>query len=128
MHRSRLVGILIDTPAAQVSAELDFWSGALGATTYPVPSEEQFTALIGAVPGVFTVVQAVGDDDAPRYHVDIETDDLAAEVARLTALGAELVSRWKDAFTMRTPAGHLLCVVPVHSDPETFASSARSWP
>jgi len=126
MHRSRLVGFLIDTPAARANAETDFWSAALGATTYPAPGEEQFTVLVGAVPGLFTVVQAV--DDAPRYHVDIETDDLTAEVARLTALGAEFVSRWKDAFTLRTPGGHLLCVVPVHSDPETFASSARTWP
>jgi hypothetical protein len=126
MHRSRLVGILIDTPAAQVDAAVNFWSAALGAQPYPAPGEEQFTALIGGAPGLFTVVQAV--DDAPRYHVDIETDDLAAEVARLTALGAELVTRWKDAFTLRSPGGHLLCVVPVHSDPETFASSARTWP
>jgi len=126
VHRSRLVGILIDTPAAQVDAAVDFWSAALGATAYPAPGEEQFTVLIDAAPGLFTVVQAV--EDAPRYHVDIETDDLAAEVARLTALGAELVTRWKDAFTMRAPGGHLLCVVPVHSDPETFANSARTWP
>ncbi|NBH03195.1 VOC family protein [Amycolatopsis sp. SID8362] len=35
----------------------------------------------------------------PRYHVDIETDDLEAEVARLTALGAEPVSQWKEANT-----------------------------
>jgi len=125
MHHSRLVGILIDTPAEQVSAEMDFWSAALGAPTYPAPGEEQFTVLIDAVPGLFTVIQAVGD--APRYHLDIETDDLEAEVARLTALGAELVSRWKDAFTLRTPGGHLLCVVPVHSDPETFANSSRTW-
>jgi hypothetical protein len=90
MHRSRLVGILIDTPAAQVDAAVDFWSAALGAQAYPAPGEEQFTVLIDAAPGLFTVVQAV--DDAPRYHVDIETDDLAAEVARLTALGAELVT------------------------------------
>ena len=126
MHRSRLVGILIDTPAAQVDAAVDFWSAALGAQADPAPGEEQFTALIDATPGLFTVVQAV--DDAPRYHIDIETDDLAAEVARLTALGAELVNRWKDAFTLRSPGGHLLCVVPVHSDPETFAKSARTWP
>jgi hypothetical protein len=125
MHRSRLVGILIDTPATQVGAEVDFWSAALGGSTYPAPGEEQFTVLIDAVPGLFTVVQAV--DDAPRYHLDIETDDLEAEVARLTALGAEQVGRWKDAFHMRSPGGHLLCVVPVHSDPETFAGSARTW-
>ena len=126
MHRSRLVGILIDTPAAQVGTEVDFWSAALGAQSYPAPGEEQYTVLVGAAAGLITVVQAV--DDAPRYHVDIETDDLAAEVARLTALGAELVNRWKDAFTLRSPGGHLLCVVPVHSDPETFANSARTWP
>ncbi|MFJ8579483.1 VOC family protein [Micromonospora sp. NPDC093277] len=127
MHRSRLVGLLIDTPATQVDAEVDFWSAALGAPACPAPGEEQFTVLAGTVPGLFTVVQAI-DDGAPRYHLDIETDDLEAEVARLTALGAEQVSRWKDAFTMRSPGGHMLCVVPVHSDPETFAGSARTWP
>jgi Glyoxalase-like domain len=126
MHRSRLAGILIDTPAAQVGTEVDFWSAALGAQSYPAPGEEQYTVLVGAAAGLITVVQAV--DDAPRYHVDIETDDLAAEVARLTALGAEPVARWQDAHTLRSPGGHLLCVVPVHSDPETFAASARTWP
>ncbi|GAA1809736.1 VOC family protein [Luedemannella flava] len=126
MHRSRLVGILIDTPAAKVGAEVDFWSGALGVPSFPAPGEEQYTVLVDAVPSLFTVVQAV--DDAPRYHLDIETDDLEAEVARLAALGAEPVTRWQDAHTLRTPGGHLLCVVPVHSDPETFANSARTWP
>jgi Glyoxalase-like domain len=126
MHRSRLVGILIDTPATQVGAEVDFWSAALGVPSYPAPGEEQYTVLSDAVPSLLTVIQAV--DDAPRYHLDIETDDLVAEVARLTALGAEPVARWQDAHTLRTPGGHLLCVVPVHSDPETFASSARTWP
>lgn len=127
MHRSRLVGVVFDTPVAQVGAEVDFWSAALGTPTYSPPSEEQFTALVGAVPDFFTVVQAVGDDP-PRYHVDIETDNLTAEVARLTALGAESLTRWKDALVMRSPGGHLLCVVPVHSDPETFARTAHTWP
>lgn len=126
MHRSRLFGVLIDTPAAQAGEAVDFWSAALGAPARPAPGEEQFTVLDGAVPGLLTAIQTV--DDVPRYHLDIETDDLAAEVARLTALGAEPVSRWQDAHTLRTPGGHLLCVVPVHSDPETFASSAQTWP
>jgi hypothetical protein len=127
MHRSRLVGVLFDTPAGQAGQEVEFWSRALGAPTYSPPDEEQFTVLIGAVPDFFTVVQAL-DDGAPRYHVDIETDDLEAEVARLTALGAESVTRWKDAFTMRSPGGHMLCVVPIHSDPETFDRNAHTWP
>ena len=126
MHRSRLIGILIDTPAAQAGAAVDFWSAALGVPAWPAPGEEQFTVLSDAVPGFFTVIQSVGD--APRYHLDIETDDLSAEVDRLVALGAEPVSRWQDACTLRAPGGHLFCVVPVHSDPEAFASSARTWP
>ncbi|OLF19321.1 glyoxalase/bleomycin resistance/dioxygenase family protein [Actinophytocola xanthii] len=99
----------------------------MGVPAFPAPGEEQFTVLDRAVPDLFTVVQAV-EDGPPRYHVDIETDDLEAEVARLTALGAERVSGWKEAHTLRTPAGHMLCVVPVHSDPETFARLARTWP
>ncbi len=124
MHRSRVVGILIDTPAAQAGAAVAFWSAALGVAARP-GAHEQFTGLNGAIPGLHTVIQAV--DDAPRYHLDIETDDLAAEVARLTRLGAEPVSRWEDACVLRAPGGHLLCVVPLQDDPEAFASSARTW-
>ncbi|MDX3194909.1 VOC family protein [Streptomyces sp. MN03-5084-2B] len=126
MHRSRLFGIFIDTPAAEAEAAATFWSAALGAPARPVAGEEQFTALDGALPGLTLDVQAI--DGEPRYHVDIETDDVAAEVARLTALGADPVSRWLDCHTLRAPGGHLLCVVPVHSDPETFGRLARVWP
>ena len=55
-------------------------------------------------------VQSV--DDTARYHIDIETDDLAAEVARLTGLGATPVSQWLDCHVLRAPGGHLLCVIP----------------
>jgi len=126
MHRSRLFGIFIDTPAAEAEAAATFWSAVLGAPARPVAGEEQFTALDGALPGLLLDVQAI--DGEPRYHVDIETDDVAAEVARLTALGADPVSRWLDCHTLRAPGGHLLCVVPVHSDPETFGRLARVWP
>ena len=50
------------------------------------PTEVQFIELPDAIPGIVTAVQAV--DDAPRFHVDIETDDVEAEVARLVGLGA----------------------------------------
>ena len=111
------------TPAAQVDAAVDFGRGT--GRRGPRGAIDQYTGLSGAIPGLHTVIQAV--DDSPRYHLDIENDDLAAEPARLTALGAEPVSRWEDAFVLRAPGGHLLCVVPLHADPETFASSARTW-
>ena len=127
MHRSRLYGLFIDTPRDDAPAAATFWSEALGVPARPVPGEEQFIALTGANPTMTLDVQAVGDD-APRYHVDIETDDVDAETARLLALGAVEVDRWLDCHILRAPGGHLLCVVPVHTDPEFFATYARAWP
>jgi Glyoxalase-like domain len=56
----------------------------------------------------------VGDTEA-RFHVDLETDDVPAEVARLVRLGAEEVSRGRTWVVLRDPAGLLLCVVPAES-------------
>ena len=69
-----------------------------------------------------------GVDDQPRYHVDVETDDVDAETARLLDLGAVEVDRWLDCHVLRAPGGHLLCVIPRHSDPETFERLAHVWP
>lgn len=126
MHRSRVFAILIDTPEPEAAAAAAFWSAALGAPAEPVPSEEQFTTLHGAIPGLVTAVQAI-DDTNPRFHIDIETDDVAAETARLLALGATQVARWLECRVLRAPGGHLMCVLPVHSDPETFNAQARAW-
>jgi hypothetical protein len=126
MHRSRLYGLFVDTPAPDAPAAAAFWSAALGVPAVPKSREEQFTMLRGAFPALAIGVQAV--DDAPRYHVDIETDDHEAEAARLTGLGAVEINRWLDCHIMRAPGGHLLCVVPVHSDAELFAAQATAWP
>ncbi len=73
-----------------------------------------------------TVIQAV--DDAPCYHLDIETDNVKAETARLLALGAVQVSQWLECHVLRAPGGHLLCVIPVHSDPAAFKAQTTTWP
>jgi predicted enzyme related to lactoylglutathione lyase len=122
VHRSRLSTILIDTPDADEAAA--FWSAALGAEARPAPGEEQFTTLVGAIPGLVTSVQRL-DEGEPRIHVDIETDDVDAETARLQALGATEVSRWLGCRIMRAPGGHILCVIPLHSDPDEFAAAAN---
>ncbi|HEX9999028.1 MAG TPA: VOC family protein, partial [Actinoplanes sp.] len=66
-------------------------------------------------------------DDTARYHLDIETDDLDAETARLIGLGAVEINRWLDCRILRAPGGHLLCVIPLHSDPEVFNRLAQVW-
>lgn len=126
MHRSRLSTLLMDVPVAEAQTAAAFWSAALGVPAVPVPDEEQFTSLPGAVPGLVTAVQSV--DDGPRYHVDLETDDVEAETARLVELGAVEQGRWLDCRTLRVPGGQLICVIPLHSDPDEFARAAHSWP
>lgn len=126
MHRSRLSTLLIDVPVAEAQTAAAFWSAALGVPAVPVPGEEQFTSLPGAVPGLVTAVQSVDDD--PRYHVDLETNDVEAETARLVELGAVEQSRWLDCRTLRVPGGQLICVIPLHSDPGEFARAAHAWP
>lgn len=125
MHRSRMYAVLIDTPEAEAAGAAAFWSTALGARAEPDPQEPQFTVLHDAVPGLVAAVQAV--DDAPRFHVDIETDDVEAETARLCASGAVQLAQWLECRVLRAPGGHLLCVIPVHSDPETFEAHANLW-
>lgn len=124
-HRSRLSTLLIDAPTRAASASAAFWSQALGTPARSVPGEEQFTSLPGALPDLVVAVQAV--DDQARYHVDIETDDVDAETARLLALGAVEVGRWLECRTLRAPGGHLVCVIPRHSDQETFDRLAQTW-
>lgn len=124
-HRSRLSTFLIDAPSGEAPAVAAFWSQALGAPARAIPDEEQFTALDGVLPGLDLAVQAV--DDQARYHLDIETDDVEAETARLTALGAVEIGRWSGCHTLRAPGGHLLCVIPRHSDPDTFERLSRVW-
>ncbi|MBG0567406.1 VOC family protein [Actinoplanes aureus] len=126
MHRSRVFGLFIDTPLAEADAAARFWSAALGAPARPVPGEEEFVTLHDAVPGLSVDVQAI--DGAARYHLDIETDDVPAERARLIGLGA-VVEVDNDGFTtLRAPGGHLVCVVPVQSDQALFDADHNTWP
>ncbi|GAA2204952.1 VOC family protein [Nonomuraea monospora] len=127
MHRSRVFALLIDTPASEAGAAATFWSAALGATARPLPAEEQFTSLHGAVPGLAVAVQAI-EDGEPRFHLDIESDDVEAETRRLIGLGAVEVSRWLECRVLRAPGGHLMCVLPLESDPAVFEAEAKTWP
>jgi hypothetical protein len=122
MHRSRVSTFLIDVRRNEVDQATTFWAEALGVRTSSPEGEPQFTTLHDAVPGYVTAIQSV--DDEPRYHLDIETDDVAAEVRRLVDLGAVEVSSWQGCHTLQAPGGHLLCVIPVHSDPSYFEAHA----
>ncbi|HRN61694.1 MAG TPA: VOC family protein, partial [Luteimonas sp.] len=51
-----------------------------------------------------------------RVHLDIETDDIEAEVRRLEALGAKRVQQVRNRWwVMEAPTGHRFCVVPMNA-------------
>jgi hypothetical protein len=70
-------------------------------------------------------VQSVGES-TPRIHLDIETDDVEAEVARLVELGATEHERLHDWAIMKDPAGAVFCVVPVQIA-ASFQAHATTW-
>jgi len=122
MHRIMLREVIIDAPAKDVDTVTTFWSSALAATPHPVP-DEPFTALRGAASLPHVATQDIGDDPTPRYHLDIETDDLEAEITRLQGLGATVRTRYDDYAVMADPVGLLFCLLPPVS--EEFATRAK---
>jgi predicted enzyme related to lactoylglutathione lyase len=124
-HRSRLTAALIDVPRADYTRTVEFWNAALDREGVPEEGDPDYTLYGEATPGVGFMIQAVGDD-TPRIHLDIETDNIPAEVARLTALGAAVVEPIESWVVMRDPAGIVFCVVGVQLA-DAFAASATTW-
>jgi hypothetical protein len=68
-------------------------------------------------------VQAVKHES--RVHIDIETDDVDAEVKRLSALGAKEVERNPTWVVMQAPTGQRFCVGRPKS--KGFPAGANRW-
>ena len=49
-------------------------------------------------------------DHESRVHIDIETDDIPAEVTRLGKLGAKVVDHLERWVVMQVPTGQRFCV------------------
>jgi hypothetical protein len=111
-HYSRLYKVVIDVPEGDHGRELTFWQEATG---QPLPQVQRYPEYHGAsLPGdVFALlIQRLGTGSA-RVHLDIHTDDLEAETARLEALGARRLQLVHDHWqVMEDPAGLPFCVIP----------------
>jgi len=125
MHKSRLAGFIIDCQTADLDSAAQFWSRALGlelrASTAPADAGYRLLATPEDQPHL--EVQQVGH--ASRVHLDIETDDIEAEVARLEALGARRVAAVRTWVVMEAPTGQRFCVV--HQQRADFAARANVW-
>ena len=120
-HRSRLAGFIIDCRTDDLEAAAEFWSAALG-DRHRRAREGGYVSLDGEA-GLYAAVQKV--DHPSRVHLDIETDDIPAEVARLEKLGARKIAEVKTWVVMEAPTGQRFCVVPAGT--EDFEAKARTW-
>jgi len=129
MHRSRIGVVLIDHPAERFDAAADFWAAAQGAPRQEkrATAEHPYEELRPFEGGVQLALQRTGSGTAPRVHLDIETDDVDAEIARVVGLGAQVVERHESYAILQDPGGHVFCVVPVQTG-EDFDRHATTWP
>ena len=125
MHKSQLAGLIIDCQDADLDQAATFWSGALGlkAITDPRSDGSKYRRL-ETKPGDLEIeLQKV--DHPSRVHLDIETDDVEAEVTRLEGLGARRISSVHSWVVMEAPTGQRFCVVGQFRP--GFEQTANSW-
>jgi hypothetical protein len=126
MHKSKLAGFIIDCQTPDLTSAASFWGGALGMELRQLPPDEadKYVRLVDPLEQLDIEVQVVTHPS--RVHLDIETDDIEAEVLRLEALGARRVARVKTWWVLEAPTGHRFCVVEGKS--ARFAAEAKQWP
>lgn len=125
MHRSRLCAILIDCNTSDVDEAANFWGHALGrAVDLNHPGSRNRYRML-ETPLDEPIVQIQRVDHESRVHMDIETDDIPAEVARLEKLGAKVVDRLERWVVMQAPTGQRFCVVRVQRP--GFPKNANCW-
>jgi predicted enzyme related to lactoylglutathione lyase len=116
-HRSRVVHFVIDVD--DLDQGVEFWSAALDAAEEPVSEQSRDIYRKLRLPDseIRILLQRTDDPKVSkeRMHLDLETDDVEAEVQRLEALGA---TRWDhqqergfNFWVMRDPWANEFCVL-----------------
>lgn len=126
MHKSKLAGFIIDCQTNNLQQAADFWSEALGLKKRQLSGQEgeKYVRLVDPNEQLHIEVQSV--DHPSRVHLDIETDDIEAEVVRLEKLGAKSVARIHTWCVMEAPTGQRFCVV--RKQNQDFEARANTWP
>jgi predicted enzyme related to lactoylglutathione lyase len=113
MHYSRLCALLIDCQVSDVDAAAGFWAEALGRPVDLAHPGSRDNYRMLETPADEPIVQIQRVEHESRVHLDIETDDIPAEVARLERLGAKIVNQLERWTVMQAPTGQRFCVVRV---------------
>ncbi|MCJ8318006.1 MAG: VOC family protein [Colwellia sp.] len=111
MHKSRLAALVLDSKVDDIEEANRFWAQALGLEC--VRSDEEWSANYSQLnspkgqPDI--LIQKTTHES--RVHLDIETDNIDAEVKRLKNIGAQVVKVFERWVVMQAPTGHKFCVV-----------------
>ena len=124
MHRSRLAGFIIDCDTADLDGAATFWGAALGMESLGQDGAA-YMRLDASARDLTVEVQKVSHPS--RVHLDIEADDVEAEVRRLEALGAKRLQQVNTWWVLEAPTGQRFCVVRAKT-PLADRPGARSWP
>lgn len=126
MHKSRLAALVIDCQTDDLEPHTRFWSATLGyeVDTTADTSDGKYAEL--KVPGDDMKVLLQKVRHPSRVHLDIETDNVEAEVARLEKLGAKRVEKVKTWVVMEAPSGQRFCVV--RQQRPQLAEKGNEWP
>lgn len=130
-HRSRLCHIVIDV--GDLDSGMRFWAAVLGAPEEPLPESSRHIYRRLRLPDaeIRVLLQLTKDPKTSkeRIHLDLEADDVEAEVQRVEALGAV---RWNhqrerghDFWVLRDPWGNEFCILQTHF-PELLAQR-KAW-
>jgi len=121
MHKSRFCAFVIDCENADLEAASRFWSGALGRKVKE--TEGNYVTLDARAGEPLMLLQRVSHPS--RVHLDIESDDVEAEVQRLEKLGAKRVEKIKTWWVLEAPTGQRFCVVQPQRGP--LGDDANRW-
>ena len=122
-HHSRLSSFVLDCQVDDLAPHLAFWSAALGKRVDPAHDDGRYAGLDTARDEPILLLQKVGHPS--RIHLDIETDDIEAEVARLEGLGARRIEKVETWWVMEAPSGHRFCVIRQQREP--FGPHLNRW-
>ena len=125
MHRSRLCALIVDCKVEDIDAAANFWSAALGREIDRDHPGTRGNYVMLETPEDEPIVQLQRVSHESRVHIDIETDDIPAEVARLQRHGATIVQELERWVVMQAPSGQRFCVVRVQRP--GFPKNATTW-
>ena len=112
-HRTRMVQVCVDSPVAVHDDEVAFWRALLG-ERWAASNAREFAGKWHDDAGspVQLLFQRLDEPDGQvRAHLDLGSDDLASDVRRLRALGADDIGPGRGGWhALRDPAGLAFCV------------------